>query len=139
VRPEHHLRQRWWPWVLTAATLATWAVLASAQVVSHDGHRELTGPEWRRITADPSAHAGERVVVFGVVTQSGTRQGPVRARVDGLDRWAATSYATPAELRGPGPLPAAGDTFRAEVTVRGPAGGGLALDVHRVLLPERAG
>ncbi|GAA1256066.1 hypothetical protein GCM10009609_19050 [Pseudonocardia aurantiaca] len=134
VRPEQHQRLRWWPWALTAAALVTWAVLATS--VGPGGHRELTGPEWQRIAADPAAHVGEQIVVFGVVTQGGH---VVRAAVDGLDRSDATAYGTAAELRGPGPLPAVGDTFLADVTVRGPADDGLALDVDHVLVLDRTG
>jgi hypothetical protein len=134
VRPEQHRRLRSWPWALTAAALVTWAVLATS--VGPGAHRELTGPEWQRIAADPAAHVGERIVVFGVVTQAGR---VVRAAVDGLDRSDATAYGTAAELWGPGPLPAVGDTFVAKVTVRGPADGGLALDVDHVLVLDRTG
>jgi hypothetical protein len=104
-------------------------------------HRELAAPEWQRIAADPDAYAGERIVVYGVVTQagSGTRRDLVRAAVDGLDRLDAAGYETPAELRGADQALGTGDTFRAEVTVDGRAAPGLVLRVDRIRVLELQG
>jgi hypothetical protein len=98
------------------------------------GHRELTGREWQRLAADPAAHVGEQIVVFGVVTApgAGTRRDLVRAAVDGLGRSDPDGYPTPAELRGADPTLEVGDMFRADVTVLEPGVDGLTLQVDRI-------
>jgi hypothetical protein len=141
MRTTNRPRLRWWPSAVTAAALVTWAVLTATVVPEPGGHRELTGREWQQIAADPAAHAGERIVVFGVVTRTGagTRPDLLRAAVDSLDRSDPAGYSTGAELEGAAPAPEAGDTFRAEVTVRAPEAGLLVLDVDRLLVLDRAG
>jgi hypothetical protein len=135
MRTSNGRRRRWLPWLPATAVLAVWAVLATCAMPSVDGHRELTGPEWQHIAADPDAHAGELVVVYGVVTQagSGTQRDLIHAAVDALDRLDA-HYATPAELHGADPGLRAGATFRAEVTVGGSGGGIVVLGVDRMMV-----
>jgi hypothetical protein len=134
VRPR-----RWWPWALAAAILVAWAALATAMMMTPSGHHVLSGPEWRHIAADPDAHIGERVVVYGVVTRpgSGTRRDLIRANVDGLDRSDAAGYMVAAELYGANSDLAAGDTFRAEVTVDGSAADVLIAHVDQMSVLAR--
>ncbi|OLT16501.1 hypothetical protein BJF78_13800 [Pseudonocardia sp. CNS-139] len=129
------LRRRWWPAAFALAALVVWGGLATMVVAPPlGGHRELSGREWQRLAADPEGHAGEQVIVYGVVTRpgEGTRRDVVGAAVDGLDRADPADYPTAAELTGADPALVAGDMFRAEVTVTGAAGEAVALLVNRL-------
>jgi hypothetical protein len=85
--------------------------------------RTLTEREWALIAKDPDAHAGERVVVHGRVTQFDPNTGDASFRAD------VSGVAEPAPLSGTNTLLTGrardlapvveGDRFTAEVTVRG--------------------
>jgi hypothetical protein len=133
------LRWRSWAPALAVAVLVTAAVLTSL-AAPLAGHRELSGREWQQLAANPAAYVGEQITVRGVVTRpgAGTQRDVVEARVDGLDRSDPTDIITPAELRGADPTLQAGDTFRADVMVQAPDGGGLVLRVDRLRVLEHA-
>ncbi len=88
-------------------------------------HRKITAREWSLIARNPEAHEGERIIVYGVVTQSDTATGSqfLRASVDGVEhkpRYGFADYATNTVLAGAvSDLDnvVADDLFRAEVTV----------------------
>jgi hypothetical protein len=86
--------------------------------------RELSSRDWAVIAKSPDSHIGERIIVFGKVTQFDTVTGPsaFRANVDGERQARAYEYDTNAILQGDAGLLAdivSDDVFRAEVTVMG--------------------
>lgn len=90
-------------------------------------HREITAREWELIAKDPDAHEGERIIVYGRVTQfdaaTGTEQ--FRASIDGVDHPEENGYFefdTNTVLNGDAALLAevvTDDLIKAEVTVEG--------------------
>ncbi|WP_409057466.1 hypothetical protein [Streptomyces sp. SYP-A7185] len=87
-------------------------------------YETLTAREWALIAKDPDAHAGERYVVYGVVTQSDAATGAeaLRADVDGIRHSYAYEYPTNTVLTGDEKAFAkivADDSFTAKVEVRG--------------------
>jgi hypothetical protein len=89
--------------------------------------KTISARDWALIAKDPDAHAGERVVVYGQVTQfdSATGASTFRANVDGAAHKVSYGYAdykTNTMLTGPDDQLkdiVDGDLFRAEVTVAG--------------------
>lgn len=87
-------------------------------------HRVLTTREWALIAKAPDSHIGERVVVYGYITQfdAATGSSGFRARVDGAKRSESYQYDTNTVLSGTATQLAdvvQDDMFRAEVTVAG--------------------
>jgi hypothetical protein len=87
-------------------------------------HRAVSGRDWLLIAKSPDLHIGERVTVFGHVTQFDAVTGPAafRANVDGVHHRRTYEYDTNTILRGAADQLAnvvQGDVFRADVTVGG--------------------
>ncbi|WP_246633257.1 PASTA domain-containing protein [Pseudonocardia nigra] len=87
-------------------------------------HRSITGREWQTIAKDPDSHRGERIIVFGRVTQFDTATGTsvFRASVDGVQHDRIYDYETNTVLSGTTEGLrdiVVDDLFRAEVTVGG--------------------
>jgi hypothetical protein len=84
-----------------------------------------TAREWQIIAKDPAAHEGERIIVYGRVTQfdAATRDDTFRTTVDGIDHPGETyAFDTNTVLSGDaGTLRdiVDDDLFRADVTVAG--------------------
>jgi hypothetical protein len=89
--------------------------------------RAITARYWALIAKSPDAHVGERIVIYGQVTQfdSATGTSAFRANVDGVvhkPSYGYVDYETNTFLNGTGTLFAQlvkDDLFRAEVTVMG--------------------
>jgi hypothetical protein len=89
--------------------------------------RRITAHLWREIAKNPAGHAGERIVIYGQVTQfdAATGTGSFRANVDGVAHQAESGFAdypTNTVLDGDAGMLAdlvQGDTFKAEATVAG--------------------
>jgi hypothetical protein len=87
-------------------------------------HRALSGRDLLLITKTPDLHVGERITVYGHVTQFDTVTGPstFRASIDGVQHRRTYEYETNTILRGTAVQLAdvvQGDVFRADVTVGG--------------------
>lgn len=87
-------------------------------------HRAVSGRDWLLIAKSPDLHIGERITVYGHVTQFDTATGTsaFRASVDGVRHRRTYEYETNTLLRGTAGQLAdvvQGDMFRADVTVRG--------------------
>jgi hypothetical protein len=98
-------------------------------------HREIDAREWQVIAKDPDAHKGERIIVYGYVTQfdAATGNDTFRANVDGVehsgDEFAYLDYEINTVLRGDAAALqdiVSGDLFSAQVTV----GGSLSYDTQ---------
>lgn len=144
-------RRRTWPWVLGGALgvlvlLVVLAAIAGPSPASSGGTatsaggssrptpvqlgpaEAITAREWQLIAKDPAAHVGERIVVYGVVTQFDTATGTkaFRANVDGVEHkpeYGFADYVTNTILTGDEALLASivqDDLFKAEVTVAEP-------------------
>jgi hypothetical protein len=94
--------------------------------------KEITAREWKAIARDPDAHLGDKVVVYGRVTQFDSATGPdtFRADVDGVSHSRSYDYDTNTVLTGISSMSPGedlnllrdvfqDDLFRAEVTVLG--------------------
>lgn len=87
----------------------------------------ITAHEWQKIAKDPAGHNGQRIVIYGEVTQfdASTGTGSFRANVDGIPHDSQSgfiTYPTNTMLDGdPSTLSdlVQGDTFKAEATVAG--------------------
>lgn len=101
--------------------------VAVAPVVLAQAHT-ITDRQWALIAKSPASHVGERVIVFGKVTQfdAATGSSGFRANVGGVKlpvSYGFVNYPTNTMLSGDeGGLATLveGDIFRAEVTVIGP-------------------
>lgn len=87
-------------------------------------HRAITVRDWQLIAKAPDSHVGERVTVYGTVTQFDSATGPsgFRANVDGVKHSKSYDYDTNTVLRGTVPQLSnvvKDDMFRADVTVGG--------------------
>jgi hypothetical protein len=87
-------------------------------------HRTVSGRDWLLIAKSPDLHTGERVTIYGHVTQFDAVTGPAafRANVDGVQHRRTYEYETNTILRGAADQLAnvvQGDVFRADVTVGG--------------------
>jgi PASTA domain len=87
-------------------------------------HRAVSGRDWLLIAKSPDLHIGERITVYGHVTQFDTATGTsaFRASVDGVQHRRTYEYETNTILRGTAVQLAnvvQGDVFRADVTVKG--------------------
>lgn len=112
--------------------------------------RAVSAADWALVAQDPSAHIGERIVVYGRVTRFDGDAGSAafRARVDGIAQSAGSRSAdggTDAVLTGAPELlrdVVVGDLFRAEVTVTGAPAAGTPvvprLDVTAISVTGRA-
>ncbi len=89
--------------------------------------RKITAREWQLIAKDPDAHKGERIIVYGQVTQldAATGTDTMRAAVDGVPHaveYGYVDYETNTVLSGnPSSLQnvVQSDLFQADVTVKG--------------------
>lgn len=98
------------------------ALLAAVPTPQSDPAIPISQRQWQLIAKDPDAHRGERIVVYGEVTQldAATGQGAMRASVHGepeAENSGTNTYvvADRAVLSGL----VEGDTFRADATVVG--------------------
>jgi hypothetical protein len=88
-------------------------------------HRAINARDWQVIVKDPDAHEGERIIVYGRVTQfdAATGDDTFRASVDSINHPGnAYAYDTHTVLRGDASAlrdVVNEDLFRAEVTVAG--------------------
>lgn len=130
-------RRATWPWVVGAGVLLLGVVIATGVRISPAStsasmppppHRAVDAREWQVIAKDPDAYQGERIVVYGHVTQIDPAAGEstVRANVDGVahggEERAYLKYKTNTMLSGDAKAldgVVSGDLFTAEVTVRG--------------------
>jgi hypothetical protein len=139
-QPPPPRKRKKWPWVvgggvlLLAALIGTAANSAtpSSRTASSGGpaaplapHRTVNAHEWQVIAKDPDAHEGERIIVYGRVTQfdAATGDDTFRASVDGVAR-PGYEYAYDTNTMLSGDASALrdivnDDLFRAEVTVAG--------------------
>jgi hypothetical protein len=97
---------------------------APGPALSLEPARSISSREWAQIAKAPDSHAGQRVIVFGVVTQfdASTGEERFRANVDGERQAQWFDYDTNTVLTGTNHLLGdlvADDVFRAEVTVLG--------------------
>jgi hypothetical protein len=89
--------------------------------------KAITERDWQLIAKDPEAHTGDRVIVYGEVTQFDATTGTdaFRANVDGVEHkpeYGYADYETNTILNGDDAALKAlvqGDLFKAEVTVAG--------------------
>lgn len=87
-------------------------------------HRALNARDWQLLAKDPDAHKGERVIVYGRVTQfdSATGTSGFRANVHGVKQEKWYDYDTNTILKGDEAKlkdVVEDDLFKAEVTVSG--------------------
>lgn len=99
-------------------------VILTLQQLPPPPPRAISSREWAVIAKSPDAHKGERLIVFGKVTQFDSVTGPAsfRANVDGERKKRDYDYDVNTILQGDGATLAdivADDLFRAEVTVTG--------------------
>jgi hypothetical protein len=139
-QPQPPRKRKKWPWVAGAAVLllaaligtaingaapssraAESAVLAAPLVP----HRVINARDWQLIVKDPDAHEGERIIVYGRVTQfdAATGNDTFRASVDSVNH-PGNAYAFDTNTLLSGNASALQDVviddlFRAEVTVAG--------------------
>lgn len=93
----------------------------TAPVVAPQPARTVTTTEWNTIVRDPDSHAGERVVLWGTVTQADANTGPdmvlVSAGPAPAERW---DYSTTVVLRGDDVAALSeGDPVHAEIEING--------------------
>ena len=140
VQPPPRNRRRKWPWIvgvpvgLFVALLVLVGVAApptpsapSTPAAPLAPATSISDREWAQIAKDPAAHTGDRVVVFGEVTQFDAATGTTafRANVDGVEHkpeYGFADYPTNTVLTGEEDLLkplVQGDLFKAEVTVAG--------------------
>lgn len=98
------------------------ALLAAVPTPASDPAVPISQRQWQMIAKDPDAHRGERVVVYGEVTQldAATGRGAMLASVDGEPE--AEGSGTNTYVVADGALLdglVEGDSFRAEATVSG--------------------
>lgn len=98
------------------------ALLAAVPTPGSDPAVPISQRQWQMIAKDPDAHQGERIVVYGEVTQldAATGQGMMRASVDGepeADGSGTNTYVDADRTLLNGLVE--GDVFRAEATVVG--------------------
>jgi hypothetical protein len=87
----------------------------------------ITPHEWKEIAKDPAGHTGERIVIYGQITQFDANTGTdsFRANVDAVNhdpQYGAVDYPTNTILDGDAGMLSdlvQGDTFQAEATVTG--------------------
>lgn len=74
---------------------------ASAADLDKTSYRELTARDWALIAKDPDAHVGEKVVIYGAVTQLDTATGAraLRADTSGDKRDSAFAFDTNTVIR----------------------------------------
>ncbi len=87
-------------------------------------HRAVSGRDWLLIAKSPDLHIGDRITVYGHVTQFDAVTGSTsfRASIDGVQHRRTYEYDTNTILRGTADQLAnvvQGDVFRADVTVGG--------------------
>jgi hypothetical protein len=111
-----------------AETPGTMAPAPTAPVVSAPAPaKKISARDWKLIAKDPGSHVGERVVVYGQVTQFDTATGTdgFRANIDGVEhkpKYGFANYDTNTIVSGSTDLlrdVVQGDLFKAEVTVVG--------------------
>jgi hypothetical protein len=111
----------------TAAPAVPSLVPTPAPPVPLTPHRKITAREWALIAKDPNAHTGERIIVYGEVTQSDAATGTqfLRANIDGVEHKPSYGFADyPTNTMLSGTVAdfsnvVVDDLFRAEVTVLG--------------------
>jgi hypothetical protein len=119
-------RQRIWPFVLAGVAVVVAVVAFLSVSAATAPARVISARDWQVIAKDPEAHDGDRIVLFGEVTQFDTALGAdrFRASVDAVQHAydESAGYDTTAVLSGSRSDLAGvveGDVFRAEVTVEG--------------------
>lgn len=119
-------RQRIWPFVLAGVAVVVAVVAFLSVSAATAPARVISARDWQVIAKDPEAHDGDRIVLFGEVTQFDTALGPdrFRASVDAVQHAydEVPGYDTTVVLSGSRSDLAGvveGDVFRAEVTVEG--------------------
>ena len=143
-QPRGKKKRRKWPWVL-AGCLAAFVLLivalgagsprppggvaaaATAATAPLAPAKAISAREWQLIAKDPDAHKGERITVYGEVTQfdAATGKAKFRANVDGIqheEKYGFVNYPTNTVLAGNEADLAdlvQGDLFKAEATVAG--------------------
>jgi hypothetical protein len=139
-QPQPPRRRKKWPWIVGGLVLLLAALIGTAgNSATPDGrtgssgapaaplppHRAVDAREWQIIAKDPAAHEGERIIVYGRVTQfdAATGNDTFRASVDGIDH-PGEKYAFDTNTMLNGDASALhdivnDDLFRAEVTVSG--------------------
>lgn len=139
--PRPPRKRKKWPWVTAVAVLLLAALIgtaagngggpssraatAAAPATPPPPHRAVDAHGWQVIAKDPDAHKGERIIVYGRVTQfdAATGDDTFRASVDGVDH-PGDAYAFDTNTMLDGNAAALKDVvnddlFRAEVTVAG--------------------
>jgi hypothetical protein len=133
-------KRKKWPWVFGAVVLLLAALIGTAGngakrsgTTASDSvntaplppHRSIDAREWQVIAKDPDAHKGERIIVYGRVTQfdAATGNDTFRANVDGRAH-SGDPYAYEINTVLSGDVSAledivSRDLFKAEVTVAG--------------------
>jgi hypothetical protein len=135
--PTAKKRRRRWPWIVGVPIGLFLALLVLVGVTAPPTPstpaeplapaKSISARDWQLIAKDPTAHVGERVIVFGDVAQFDAATGATtfRANVDGVEHkpeYGVTDYPTNMVLTGEGDLLkplVQGDLFKAEVTVAG--------------------
>jgi hypothetical protein len=133
-------KRKKWPWVAGAAVLLLAALIGTALNVATPSsraadsaapaaplvpHRVINARDWQIIAKDPDAHDGERIIVYGRVTQfdAATGDDTFRASVDSVNHPGnAYAFDTNTVLSGNASAlrdVVIDDLFRAEVTVAG--------------------
>lgn len=138
-------KRRKWPWIVAGVLLLLFVVipaLASGGKSSSSGTSTAAAPaasaplppakaisarDWQLIAKDPASHTGERVIVYGQVTQFDAATGTdmFRGNVDGVEHQADggfVDYTTNTVLDGDTAAlrqVVQGDLFKAEATVTG--------------------
>lgn len=106
--------------IVGSTTTTTTPAGSAAPVVAPQPARTVTEAEWNLISRDPDAHVGERVIVYGQVTQADSNTGPdmvlLSAGPAQAEPW---GYSTTVVLRGDVATLSEGDTFHGEIEVRG--------------------
>lgn len=138
-QPQPPRKRKKWPWVTGAVVLFLAALIGtainsatpssraadSAPATPLVPHRVINSRDWQLIVKDPDAHEGERIIVYGRVTQfdAATGSDTFRASVDSVDHPGnAYAFDTNTVLSGSAPAlkdVVIDDLFRAEVTVAG--------------------
>jgi hypothetical protein len=115
------------PQVIKPSYAATPGAMAPVHTAEPSPAKRITAREWQTIAKDPASHTGERVVVYGQVTQFDAATGTegFRANVDGIEhkpKYGFADYKTNTILASDEATlkdVVQDDLFKAEVTVVG--------------------
>jgi hypothetical protein len=139
-QPQPPRKRKKWPWIAGAAVLLLAALIGTAANGATPSsraadsaapsaplapHRAINSRDWKVIVKDPDAHEGERIIVYGRVTQfdAATGDDTFRASVDSINHPGnAYAFDTNTVLRGDASAlrdVVNEDLFRAGVTVAG--------------------